>query len=218
MPLQWQQYFEGTGRDLGCREVGTQRVKGTGPGTGGGFKDGKYSGTAGRGDYTGTAFSGFADADGLETVAAWECVEGCAVRMLDEQSGERPSGAWNGHRNAPKTQNAYGHFSLQDERSKPADTGGASRFFYCAKASTAERDGSRHPTVKPLALMSWLVTLVTPPGGTVLDPFMGSGTTLIAADRLGFDAIGIDNDPESVADAQRRLSADAGLFANLEVL
>lgn len=54
------------------------------------------------------------------------------------------------------------------------------RFFYTAKASANERpevDGVRHPTVKPLSLMRWLVRLVTPPGGTVLDPFAGSGTT-----------------------------------------
>jgi site-specific DNA-methyltransferase (adenine-specific) len=84
------------------------------------------------------------------------------------------------------------------------DTGSAARFFYCAKASAAERQGSRHPTIKPLDLMRYLVRLVTPPGGTVLDPFCGSGTTLVAARREGFDAIGIDLDPQSVADAQRR--------------
>jgi len=76
------------------------------------------------------------------------------------------------------------------------DRGGASRFFYCAKAPTKERprhdDGTAHPTVKPLTLMRWLVRLVTPPGGTVLDPFTGSGTTLEAAILEGFHAIGIE--------------------------
>ena len=65
-----------------------------------------------------------------------------------------------------------------------SDIGGASRFFYVVKASKRERpkvDGVAHPTVKPLALMRWLVRLVTPPNGTVLEPFAGSGTTIEAA-------------------------------------
>lgn len=81
----------------------------------------------------------------------------------------------------------------------------ASRFFYCAKASKAERntgmpDGSHntHPTVKPVKLMEYLVRLVTPPGGTVLDPFCGSGTTLVAAENLGFDSVGIDRDDDNI--------------------
>src|SRR5699024_3130572 len=78
----------------------------------------------------------------------------------------------------------------------PADPGGgASRFVYTAKAPKRERpnvDGVQHPTVKPLAIMEWLIRLVTPPGGTVLDPFAGSGTTLEAARNAGFSSIGIE--------------------------
>jgi site-specific DNA-methyltransferase (adenine-specific) len=85
------------------------------------------------------------------------------------------------------------------------DSGSAARFFYCAKASTSERNGSRHPTIKPLALMRWLVRLVTPPGGLVLDPFAGSGTTLQAAVAEGFRAVGIDSDPGAVTDARNRM-------------
>ena len=55
-----------------------------------------------------------------------------------------------------------------------------------------------HPTVKPTELMAWLVNLVTPPGGTVLDPFVGSGSTLVAAKREGFGFIGIEREPEYV--------------------
>jgi len=76
---------------------------------------------------------------------------------------------------------------------------GASRFFYCAKAPKRERpvvDGVAHPTVKPLALMRYLVRLVTPPGGTVLDPFAGSGATVEAALLEGFDAIGIEREAD----------------------
>jgi DNA modification methylase len=70
-----------------------------------------------------------------------------------------------------------------------------SRFFYVAKAPKSERpvvSGEAHPTVKPIALMRQLVKLVTPPGGIVVDPFAGSGTTLEAAHREGFDSIGIE--------------------------
>ena len=73
-----------------------------------------------------------------------------------------------------------------------------------------------HPTVKPIDLMRWLVRLVTPKGGTVLDPFMGSGSTLIAADREQFNAIGIELSPEYADIARRRLAADRGpLFAGV---
>ena len=79
------------------------------------------------------------------------------------------------------------------------------RMFYSSKAGKAERAGSKHPTVKPLALMRWLVKLVTPPGGRVLDPFAGTGTTLAAARDNGFDATGIEMTDEYVTDILRRL-------------
>lgn len=85
------------------------------------------------------------------------------------------------------------------------DSGTAARFFYSAKASAADRAGSKHPTVKPLALMRWLLRLVTPPGGTVLDPFAGSGTTLHAALECGFSAVGIEREAEYQADIRSRL-------------
>jgi site-specific DNA-methyltransferase (adenine-specific) len=72
-------------------------------------------------------------------------------------------------------------------------------------------------TVKPLDLMQWLVRLVTPPGGTVLDPFMGSGSTMVAADREGFDGIGIELEPEYVEIARRRVYGDAPMFAEVLV-
>jgi hypothetical protein len=74
---------------------------------------------------------------------------------------------------------------------------------------------NHHPTVKPLDLMQWLVRLVTPPGGTVLDPFCGSGSTLIAADREGFDAIGIEQDADYAEIARRRCIGDAPLFTQV---
>ena len=66
---------------------------------------------------------------------------------------------------------------------------------------------NNHPTVKPNALMRYLCRLVTPPGGTILDPFMGSGSTGKAAIQEGFEFIGIDNDPESVKIAEKRIEA-----------
>lgn len=80
----------------------------------------------------------------------------------------------------------------------------AARFFYSAKASQKERNGSTHPTVKPLSLMRYLCRLITPPGGIVLDPFAGTGTTGQAALEEGFNAILIEREEQYVRDAQRR--------------
>ena len=127
-----------------------------------------------------------------------------------------------------------------------ANTGSAARFFYCAKASKKDRDEglesfiaaktndgravdadnayqrgatlwqNTHPTVKPTDLMAYLCRLVTPPGGVVLDPFMGSGSTGKAAMREGFDFIGIEKDAGYFAIAQRRIEqAQQQLFAGV---
>jgi DNA modification methylase len=87
------------------------------------------------------------------------------------------------------------------------DNGGsASRFFYCPKVSKKERgENNKHPTVKPQELMKYLVRLVTPKGGTVLDPFMGSGSTGMAAKDLGFDFIGIEKSEEYFKICQERI-------------
>ena len=85
------------------------------------------------------------------------------------------------------------------------DSGSAARFFYSAKADAEDRLGSKHPTVKPVDLMAYLCRLVTPPGGTVLDPFAGSGTTGLAAMREGFSAVLIEREEQYVADIHRRL-------------
>jgi DNA modification methylase len=89
------------------------------------------------------------------------------------------------------------------------DNGGsAARFFYCAKASKADRDeGNGHPTVKPTDLMRYLCRLVTPPGGLVLDPFTGSGSTGKAAIREGFRFVGIEREAEYVEIARARIAA-----------
>jgi hypothetical protein len=73
-------------------------------------------------------------------------------------------------------------------------------------ARRAAPRANHHPTLKPIALMKWLITLVTPPGGTVLDPFAGSGSTGCAAAVLGVDFIGIEQDAEYAAIAERRIA------------
>lgn len=99
-----------------------------------------------------------------------------------------------------------------------ADSGSAARFFYCAKADGEDRAGSKHPTVKPVSLMRWLVRLVTPPRGLVLDPFAGTGTTGEAADREGMSCVLIEREEEYVQAIRHRLGrasgADAPLFAS----
>ena len=118
------------------------------------------------------------------------------------RTGKRGGSAWHGIESIGSPDKC-GHW--------PEDAGGgASRFFpvfkYQAKAPKKERpvvereDGTKiqHPTVKPVGLMEWLVTLITPPGGTVLDPFTGSGTTLEAAKAEGFESIGIEMGEEYI--------------------
>jgi site-specific DNA-methyltransferase (adenine-specific) len=152
----------------------------------------------------------YGDENGQETIEDWNCHEDCPIRILDEQSG------------------------------------GASRFFYVAKASQKERNkgledfekkplafsnqakaelargntdfaddvkmhnkvqfkANNHPTVKPIKLMQYLVRLITPPNGVVLDPFMGSGTTGIACKLEGFDFIGMEQDENYAQIAQGRI-------------
>jgi hypothetical protein len=84
-------------------------------------------------------------------------------------------------------------------------SGSAARFFYSPKADSSDRLGSAHPTVKPVDLMQWLCRLVCPKGGTVLDPFAGTGTTGEAAWREGMRAILIEREPEYQADIARRM-------------
>ena len=129
----------------------------------------------------------------------------CPAGMLDEQTGITKSAPRTGGEGEPydpsqeswRFRRAAGGFT---------DTGGASRFFYCPKASKKERGpNNSHPTVKPLELMRWLARLVTPPEGVILDPFCGSGSTLIAAADEGFGFIGVDMNPEYCEIARERL-------------
>jgi len=133
-----------------------------------------------------------------------------AAALLDEQSGVSASPAPYFQQtkskgiNAPETRNDV-------QSSHHGDSGGASRFFYVAKASRSERNAGLerniHPTVKPVALMKYLIRLVVPKGGTVLDPFLGSGTTAVAAIEEGVEWIGCEREPEYVEIIKARVSA-----------
>lgn len=104
------------------------------------------------------------------------------------------------------TADIYGKFSGRVAAAARNDSGSAARFFYTAKADANDRIGSKHPTVKPVDLMQWLCRLVTPPGGTILDPFSGTGSTGEAAFREGFNAVLIEREDEYQADIRRRMA------------
>lgn len=129
---------------------------------------------------------------------------------LDKQSGVQRDGVAVRHRGVKGGEiGAPGAKSEGTPDLGYGGEGGASRFFYTAKANSSERprvDGVAHPTVKPLDLMRYLVRLVTPPGGTVLEPFAGSGTTLEACVMEGFHAIGIELTDEYLPLIRQRLS------------
>lgn len=194
--------------DPRCVRVGTKKVRG-GTGTAGGRMAGKssqvyrqYKGSPRAGERI-----GYVDEDGMEEVEDWTCVDACPIKMLDEQSG------------------------------------GVSRFFYTAKAGAKERwsycrackvvfqhtaddafeehdehkgEVASHPTQKPLDLMDYLVRLVTPPGGTVVDPFCGTGSTPVACKQGGFNFVTCDIEPDYAKIAEARL-ASTGLGATAKV-
>jgi DNA modification methylase len=203
-----------------CKPIGTKRVKGAG------WKDTDQRTKMMRGNVAAEASNGhhYADADGLETIESWQCVDGCPVRALDEQAGERRStGNYPSNSTNELNSNVYSK-GLGGQGPIYSDSGGASRFYptfaweeddfipylYCPKASKKDRgEGNTHETVKPNQLMRWLTRLVCPPGGVVFDPFMGSGSTGKAAVREGFGFLGIDDRPGNIPLARRRID-DAG--------
>jgi hypothetical protein len=174
--------------------------------------------------------------DGAETVAAYNCAPDCPVVLLDRQSVEMGMHSAGAARNAVvESDYEASSFDMSGARqmNRLGDSGGASRFFpafewaeedfapflYCAKPDTSERQAglpprvkNDHPTVKPIALMRWLCRLVTPKGGIVLDPFAGSGTTLIAALRDNFRAHGCELRAKHIEIAGARIRGDAPLF------
>lgn len=240
------------GHSPGCRKVGKKKVKGTKPHPVYSNVD-KYEGWGNITKKKGEIVNKYEDEDGNETIDDWECVDGCAVKALGEQSGESSSLSYRSpDRGGSGASLMFSHSEggIRDI----GDSGTAARFFnqfqfdddpffYCAKTSKKERDagcegleyksagevtGGRkegsagldcpgsgagrksgnynyHPTVKPLKLMQWLIKLVTREGQTVLDPFMGSGSTGCAAVLEKRDFIGIELDEEYVKIAEARI-------------
>jgi hypothetical protein len=200
-----------------CEPCGTKRVKGSNGIRGASTRI--YGGGNGFTQATGESV-GYADPDGTETVPAWRCVEsGCPIAELDRQSGERRPGEMPARRSGMGYHGANG---TESGNRIVLDSGGASRFFptfsfeaddfapflYCSKASRKDRGpGNTHPTVKSTSLLRWLSRLITPPGGTILDPFMGSGSTGKAALAEEFRFIGIESDPDYFRIASDRLAA-----------
>jgi site-specific DNA-methyltransferase (adenine-specific) len=137
-----------------------------------------------------------------------------AAAMLDEQSGVSKS-IKNLTSDARERASVFGagdeKGGIHTPSNSHGDIGGASRFFYVAKASRSERNAGLerniHPTVKPVALMKYLIRLVVPKGGVVLDPFLGSGTTAVAAIEEGVDWIGCEREPEYVEIIKARVAA-----------
>ena len=194
-----------------CRLAGTRTIRGDNrKGSAGQRPGGFLSIGADPGD---TAPNGplYGDAE----VEVWDCTEGCPVAELDRQSGERKSGGdITGNEPSAKFKDTYSEIAGRAPYAVRHDTGGASRFFsvfkYQAKATSAERprlpDGTAWPTVKPLPLIRHFVRLVTPPRGTVLDLFAGSGPAAEACIIEGFPCILIDKDPVAAELIKTRLS------------
>lgn len=218
----------------GCKRLGEKKVEGSsckathvGLGREGNHTKGTY------GAHASKVTSGYVGEDGTETVAAWECVEGCPAAALDAQSGNRKS-TLAGLADPNEVHEHPGHDTTSESMwfgkdrtflgKVYADQGGASRFYpqfegqteidspflYTGKATKKEttlggRIENKHVTKKPIKLMSWLVKLVTQKGGITLDPFCGSGSTLHAAILEGMRFTGIERDPESHATAAKRV-------------
>jgi len=129
-----------------------------------------------------------------------------AAEQLDAQTGTLKSGT-NCVRTKPGDGYHGGMGQAGDVQVSYGDADGASRFFYCSKASRKERgEGNDHPTVKPLAVMRYLLTLLsTPTGGLILDPFAGSGTTALAARQLGRPCVCVELDEHNCEIIVRRL-------------
>jgi site-specific DNA-methyltransferase (adenine-specific) len=238
-----------------CECKGTKKVKGS--------KDGIRKASSEFGQNSGwndhenkdTIRKGTADENGQEEIEDWDCHEDCPIRILDEQSGITKTGdikPYKSNSNSTIYGGGKGYYTEIRNTNFKGDKGGASRFFYVAKASKAERNkgldgfeekekpdnyimpkltcsecGSKrvdssnslesknslaggnknfHPTVKPIKLMQYLVKMITPPNGIVLDPFCGSGTTGVACKIDGFQFIGLEQDPEYTKIAEARIS------------
>ena len=212
-----------------CKRIGTKKVKG---GNDPRRKDGSKSGHNFHGfqdknahDHRPCTHSGYADENGMEEVESWDCAPDCpswefakageskSQRSMRGLAGRHDPGQGPEHnRIKPYSNSVRGH----DDEGSPARFFQACpfteedipAFLYYAKASKSDRgEGNTHSTVKPTSLIRYLCKLITPPGGTILDPFGGSGTTGIAAIKEGFHYILIEQQEEYCEIARKRVAA-----------
>jgi site-specific DNA-methyltransferase (adenine-specific) len=181
----------------------------------GDMSGGNWSGKQG----TSIGYGGKTEGSGYQTIqnnaGRWPAniaLDATAANMLDEQSGHQKDGT--AHLDNRTRDYDATSYKIVDSRSGTRGydgEGGASRFFYTAKASRQDRNAggladNTHPTVKPTDLMRWLIRLVTPPGGIILDPFGGSGSTGLAARAENTRCILIEREPEYLQIIRDRLS------------
>lgn len=173
------------------------------------------------GRFGGNVYGDWAEKVNAPHVGRWPAnvaLDETAANMLDEQSGERKSVPFKAITTGAQADRQHvSFFDLEYSGRGYTDTGGASRFFYTAKASRQDRNvgglaDNTHPTVKPTDLMRWLIRLVTPPGGIILDPFGGSGSTGLAARAENVRCILIERESEYLQIIRDRL-AQQNLFA-----
>lgn len=142
-----------------------------------------------------------------------------ACRVSSDGAHKRPFQPTNAEGRYPANLIHDGSPEVLDAFPITASEGSPARFFYSAKADKADRADSKHPTVKPVDLIRYLIQLVTPPGGHILDPFAGTGTTAEAAMLLGIDCTLIEMDATHVSDIKHRIKRwsgeDAPLFAEV---
>lgn len=151
-----------------------------------------FGGVQGCYDENGKRFAVGLDARGAVTNS--DMIKDMGGHFLDENSNkatvEGGNRIW-----LPQCGEIYAH-GLKEEYRK-----------WCEANGKTPTVGNNHPTVKPVELMKYLIKLITPPGGTILDPFNGSGSTGMAAVELGFDYVGIELDPKYVEIAETRIEA-----------
>lgn len=225
-----------------CVCVGSKKVKGTFTGNGD-ARVGENSKGAVTPIRRGTGVDR-TDQDGLETVEAWQCVDGCPVKELDKQAPNVDAFAPVARGQNGSSRGIYGDFEQKGDNGRSfhdsGQRGGASRFFYCAKADSFERNkgcenlywekkkdrffliskseydllpeqsraaGNIHVTVKPIDFMRYLVKMITPKYGNVLDPFNGSGSTGIASKLELMNYTGIDMLLENIIISNARIDA-----------
>ncbi len=193
-----------------CVQYGTKKVKGI---TGGNKPHKRKAPIGTFQEKANRPYFNYADADRVEIVEAWDCHPDCPMGMLPGTSASPQTYV---RKADGKNQNVYSK-GMGEATGKESvnfgDSGSAARFFYCAKTSKKERgEGNDHPTVKPIALMRYLCRLVTPPGGVVLDPFMGSGSTLVAAQSEHFRTVGIELEEKYCEIAAKRLGQEVFNF------